>query len=552
MALIYLDIETDGLEVFDNNIVTIQMLLPSGKVVILQDPKNLDNIKPILERNTIVGHNLKFDLKFLKHKFGVNIKSAYDTYLAELVISGGLYAGKKDVTGLKDLIKRYCHVEIDKTEQTSFKPGIELTKTQLEYAARDLLYLPEIYQKQQNIAKELGIENIIRTEMKALPAVIWLELSGIYVDQTKLDTLTVKVENKKYAAETELFKLFGTKDINLNSHKQLKEALNKLGIPVENTSIEELSKFNHIAIRTLKDYREAEKLLGTFMDRLPEHISAHTGRVHANFMQLGTKAGRFSCNSPNLQQQPSRTLPEYRSIFRAEPGNKIITADYSQIELRILAQVSGDQEYLNAYKNGEDLHKLTASKVFKVPLDSVDKKQRNIAKTVNFGIAYGMWSFGLQKKLQVVGIEITEKEAEKIIKEFYKAYPDVTRYLSDISKKGLKALYLHNLAGRLMKFNKPVGEKEKGTIKRESKNLPIQSLCADMIKIAMGNLFLKLEPLGVKFINTVHDELVFECAESIAEEVKSIVKAEMEKAGALFLTDLPCIAEVTISDVWEK
>lgn len=187
-----------------------------------------------------------------------------------------------------------------------------------------------------------------------------------------------------------------------------------------------------------------------------------------------------------------------------------------------------------------------------MPLEEVTKQQRSIAKTVNFGIAYGMWTSGLQKNLQSAGIEITENEGKGIIKGFYEAYPGVAKYLRDISTEGLKNLEIRNKAGRLIKFEKPEDEKAQKRIKRESKNLPIQSLCADMIKIAMGNIFLKLEPKGVKFINTVHDELVFECAEDQVEEVREIVKTEMEKAGELFLTDLPCIAEITVSDTWEK
>jgi DNA polymerase I-like protein with 3'-5' exonuclease and polymerase domains len=163
-----------------------------------------------------------------------------------------------------------------------------------------------------------------------------------------------------------------------------------------------------------------------------------------------------------------------------------------------------------------------------------------------------MWSQGLQKKLQTAGIETTEDEAEQIIRGYYKSYPKVSEYLQNISERGLKNLEVRNEAGRLMKFNPPKEEREKGSIKRESKNLPIQSLCADMIKTAMAEIFLKLEPKGVKFINTVHDELVFECPEALTQEVTAIVKEEMEKAGKKYLVDMPCISEVTYGDMWEK
>lgn len=557
MSLLYLDIETDntngvGLDVFSSKIVTIQILLPSGKTIILKDPKSLDNVKSLLENNLIIGHNLKFDSKFLKYHFGVTLYNVYDTYLAEIILSGGLYAGKHGVTGLSDLVFRYCGQRMNKEEQQGFKYGVPLTEEQKKYAANDLKYLPEIFKQQQAKIKLLGLDNVINTEMKALPAIVWLELSGIFVDQVRLNELQKEIDTRRRKAKQCLYEMFRTSKINLNSTQQLKKELNRLGILVENTKSEELAKFDNPIIKKLTEYKEAEKLLNTFVGKLPNFINKKTGRIHADFFQLGAKSGRLSCTKPNLQQQPSRTLPEWRTIFKAAAGNKIITADYSQIELRILAQVSQDQEYIKAYREGEDLHKLTASKIFQKPINEIEKKDRSIAKTVNFGIAYGMWTFGLQKKLKTAGIEVTENEAEGIIKGFYEAYPSVAKYLRDISTQGLKNLEVRNTAGRLMRFEKPEDEKAQGSIKRESKNLPIQSLCADMVKIAMGNLFLILEPKGVKFINTVHDELVFECTEGQAEEVKYIVKTEMEKAGALFLTDLPCIAEVTPSDTWEK
>lgn len=558
MSLLYLDIETDntngaGLDVFSSKVVTIQILLPSGKTIILKDPKSLDNVKPLLENNLIIGHNLKFDSKFLKYHFGVTLYNVYDTYLAEIILSGGLYAGKRGVTGLSDLVFRYCGQQMSKQEQQGFRYGVPLTPEQKQYAANDLKYLPEIFKKQQAKIKLLGLENVINTEMKALPAIVWLELSGIYVDRERLNELQKEIDTRRREAEQSLYEMFRTSKINLNSTQQLTKELNRLGVPVKNTKSEELAKFNHPIIKTLTKYKEAEKLLNTFVGKLPTFINKKTGRIHADFFQLGAKSGRLSCTKPNLQQQPSRTFPEWRTIFKASPGNKIITADYSQIELRILAQVSQDKEYIQAYNKKEaDLHTLTASKIFHKPITEVNKKDRSVAKTVNFGIAYGMWTFGLQKKLQSAGIEITENEAEGIIKGFYEAYPGVAKYLRDISTEGLKNLEIRNKAGRLIKFEKPKDEKAQKSIKRESKNLPIQSLCADMVKIAMGNIFLKLEPKGVKFINTVHDELVFECTEDQAEEVREIVKTEMEKAGALFLTDLPCIAEITVSDIWEK
>lgn len=551
MPFLYLDIETDGLDPLTCNLVTLQLMKDSGKSIIIKDPESLEAIKNQLESHIIVGHNLKFDSKFLKYRYGITLKNVYDTYIAEIALSGGLLAGMKGAS-LKDLAFKYCGVNIDKSEQCSFKKGVELTSEQAKYAINDLRYLKEIMRQQQTKINFLGLEKVIDTEMKAIPAVVWLELSGINIDLDKVNQINNQLVEQREKYAKFLSNAFMPYNVKLNSPKKLKEELNRLEIPVTKTSAEELTKFrNNPVIEALLDYKEVNTLITKFTSRTHEYINPVTKRAHANFNQYGAKSGRFTCKKPNLQQQPSK-FAEWRAIYKATSGNKIITADYSQIELRILGQVSRDREFIKAYNEGTDLHKLTASKIFKVPLAEVTKQQRSMSKTVNFGIAYGMWVQGLQGNLTKAGISIGTDEAEQIIKGFYKAYPAVSTYLYEIGEEGLRRREVRNKAGRLLKFTSPKDKREEGSIKRESKNLPIQSLCADMVKIAMGNIFLKLEPRGIKFINTVHDELVFEAPEALAEETASIVKEEMEKAGRIFLKDIPCVAEVTVSDVWEK
>lgn len=185
-------------------------------------------------------------------------------------------------------------------------------------------------------------------------------------------------------------------------------------------------------------------------------------------------------------------------------------------------------------------------------MEKVTDQQRSTAKKINFGTVYGGGSTALMQSLREVGITVSKDEASKFIRDFKKTYPAISKYLDDTSKEGTQKLELRNKAGRLFKFEKPKDDIEWSYIGKESKNLPIQSLCADIVKKAMSDLFLILEPMGVKFVNTVRDELVFECLAEQAEEVKTIVKTEMEKAGSLFLTDIPCIAEVKVSDTWDK
>ncbi|MGB9940242.1 DNA polymerase [Methanosarcina sp.] len=551
MPFLFLDIETDGLDSYTCNLVTLQILTQSGKTILLKDPDNLDAIKPKLENNVIVGHGIKFDSKFLKYRYGITLKNVYDTYIAEIAISGGLLARRKGAS-LKDLVFKYCGVTLDKSEQCGFKRGVDLTEEQKEYALNDLVYLPQIMQRQRAMIDYLGISSVVDTEMKALPAVVWLELSGVNTDVQKVAEINSQLEERRVKLAQSLANSFKPHTVNINSPVQLKDALNRLGIPVDGTSAGELMKYDHPVIDTLLEYREVNTLITKFTSRIQQFINPVTGRVHSDFNQYGAKSGRFTSSNPNLQQQPSR-FTEWRSIYKAASGYKIITADYSQIELRILGQVSQDKEFLRAYNSGEDLHQLTASKIYRVPLDQVTKVQRTVAKKVNFGLSYGLWVPGLIKNLRQAEITLGTEEAEKVIKDYFKAYPSVKSYLWDISEEGAKKFALKNKAGRYIKFERTLDKSKINSVKRQSKNLPIQSLCADMIKVAMANIFLKLEPKGViRFVNTIHDELCFEAPEAMAEEVAQIVKEEMEKAGKVYLKDLPCVAEVTVADCWSK
>lgn len=569
MAFIYLDIETDnsqgfGLDPFRSKVVTLQLLYPNGETCIIKDPENLAPLKPILERNVIVGANLKFDTKFLKYHYGVNLTKVFDLMIAEQALSGGELTGFTKGRSLKDLAFKYCGVKLDKTEQTGFKWGVSLTKAQEAYAVNDIKYLPLILKQQQAKIKAAGLEAVIDREMIAIPAVVWLELSGMPLSLDKLKEIEAKDQQRKEELETELQailfvekpqqtleKNFARIPINLNSSRQLLAALQAKGFKLESTDKEALSVYaSDPIVKKLLEYKTLQKRLSSFIKTLPDYINPVTSRVHPSFDQYGARSGRFSCKEPNLQQQPSRD-PEWRTIFKASPGRKIVAADYSQIELRILGDISGDREFIRAYKEGVDLHKLTASKIFKVPFEEVTKTQRSIAKTVNFGLNYGMGKNGLQIKLRNdAGTEVSLEEAEQFIKDFRAAYPEATRYLDKISQEGLRKLELRNKAGRLLRLTAPKTEQDIGGTKREAKNLPIQSLCADMIKGALKNIYARLEPQGVLFINTIHDELVFECKEEQAEDVAKVVKEEMEGAGSQYLTNVPVLVEVTIAETW--
>jgi DNA polymerase I-like protein with 3'-5' exonuclease and polymerase domains len=318
------------------------------------------------------------------------------------VISGGA-SGR---TSLNDLTEKYCGVTLDKSLQRSFVYGKELTPAQINYAYQDIIYLPKIMEEQVKEIERLDLWGTIEVEMKCVPAVAWMELSGANVDIPTLKAIETKVRAQKEASEKMLISeltyttegktqqktLFG--DLvqtvpKLNSPKSLLEALHKKGYTkLEGTDKKELSKYQGDSLITeLKLYRGNDKLIVGFINRMmgynkdtgkygeSEFINPVTGRVHASFNQCGARSGRFSCSEPNMQQQPAR-VEEWRHIYKALPGNMIVSADYSQIELRIVGQLSGEPAYIQAYTEGYDLHKRTASQMFNVPLEEVTKNQR--------------------------------------------------------------------------------------------------------------------------------------------------------------------------------
>lgn len=563
MQPLFLDIETTGLNPLDSDISLIQIMSNIGNPVLIQDINDIQVFKSVIESNLVIGHNLKFDTKFLKHHCNLNISNVYDTYLAELVISGGLQAGRRGAK-LSDLALKYAGIELDKSEQTSFKPDQALTQSQIEYACMDVQVLPAIYKAQQEIIQDQGLQDTINIEMACLPATTWLELSGIPFDLKGLEEIKHKTTDNIERLSIEIKELLrpgnlqkqqdlignGLFDINLSSPDQLLKAMQNVGIDIHDTKDETLSDIIHPIGQLIKKYRAEEKLLSGFINKIPGHINPLTKRIHARFNQFGAHSGRFTSSKPNLQQQPHDQA--WRSLFKANNDTSIITADYSQIELRILAEVSKDKEFIKAFNEGADLHSLTASKVLNIPIENVTKEQRTTAKTVNFGISYGMWTDGLIRRMKQNGIELTQDEAKNIIDGFYKSYRGVGKYLWDISEQGLKELKLRNAANRYIKLTPPVTSRDEGGIKRKSKNLPIQSVGADILKIAMASLHKELADKGVKLINCVHDELVFEAPKDKAPAVAEIIEREMIAAGKKYIKSVPVLVDVTISEAWQK
>jgi DNA polymerase-1 len=320
-----------------------------------------------------------------------------------------------------------------------------------------------------------------------------------------------------------------------------------LDIELPDTGVWTLLKVDHPAAKLLLEYRELQKKLGTYLEPYPSFIHPKTGRIHANFLQCRVPTGRLACTSPNIQQIPHED--EFRSCFVAEEGNVLVIADYSQIELRILAEVSDDPGFVEAFQKGEDLHRVTAATMFGVKKDEVTKEQRSAAKRINFGLAYGRGAKSLSAQLGT-----DEERARGLIDEYFANYPKVQRYLQSTAAKAMKTRTLRTLSGRVRKFGDVSGldPVAKGAVRREAMNFPIQGASADIAKLALIYVREELEGLDACLVNCIHDEFVVECKEDVAEEVAERTKTAMNKPGAEILKKVPVEVEVAISREWRK
>lgn len=518
-GIIFFDTETTGLDPFKDKITLIQ-IKQDNKIRLIQsstEPK-IEELRGLLENNLVVGHNLKFDLKFLKQQFNINPENLFDTYIAEILISGGQKARQKGTATLEVVTKQYTGIQLNKSQDVrlSFNGG-ELTQEQIKYAAMDVAVLPEIHKKQQEQLKALGLEKVFEIEMGCIPATVWLELSGLPLDKDGLNR--VQGETKKKIEEAEIkvktilkesgyknLDLFRLPAVNLDSHIQLLGAMKGIGLKIDSTGDEVISGIDHPIGKAIKEYRKQQKLLTGFILKYPEHVHKVTGRIQPDFNQCGTNTGRFTSSKPNMQQVPHDK--SIRALFKAGKGKKIITADYSQIELRIIAEVSQEPKFLEIYKNNRDLHRLTASLLLKKPESEITKEERQQAKAVNFGFAYGLGAQSFKEKTKNdYDIDISIEQAQEFRNTFFKNYPVLASYLQTAASTAAEQQHIRNKSGRIVRFEQGL---EAWKYENMGRNTPIQSLSADITKTAMGRLYHKLKPFNAKLINAVHDELVFE------------------------------------------
>lgn len=554
---IFMDIETSGLDPFQDALLLLQIkasdnifLMDVNTIGIGEELSNhYSGIERVLEDSSIVKvfHNAVFDLKFLKLQlFGnksMRFRNIFDTMIAERLLTAGV--SKKGDHSLQAVVKKYTEHELDKTPQTSFQKDNVLNDAQIQYAADDVRYLESIYLAQRRKLKENGLENVARLEFSIIPTVAAIEQRGMLLDFNQSEYMKKSLSERKVELEAQLRDLVNGKPINFNSPIQVEKVLAAFGHKVDSTAREVLEKIDHPFAKALVEHRKVSKLISSFLEPLPGHISPKTGRIHPDLFQCGTEVGRFTCRNPNLQQIPKAQA--WRDLFVAPAGYKIITADYNQIELRILAEYSRDQALLKAYSTGQDLHQKTAAAVFAVPPDQVTKEQRNVAKAINFGLCYGMSPKGLARELN-----IPIDRAEQFIDAYFRSFPQVRNTLQRLGQKAVEDHYSETLSGRKRYYKPAVSFYEKRMIERQGRNAPIQGTCSDILKKAIMYLSESLISYDAHIVNLIHDEIVLEVREEQAERVKQIVECDMVRAGEDFLKSVPIKVEITIDHCWKK
>ena len=573
-----IDTETTSVDPHHASLVGISISSKVGKACYIpvghKSKKNLDKksviskLKPLLEDPSIkkIGQNIKFDFIIL-YREGISISPMEDTMLMSYVLDAGknrhnmdtlseLHLGHKTTT-FKELVGsgkkeiNFSDVELDKAK---------------DYAAEDADITFRLYKK---FIKNLKSEKMINIyeifEKPMIEILAFMEMKGIKIDSNFLKSLSFKFEKKIEKLEKEIFKI-AQKEFNIGSPKQLGDIIyndlkiaglkktKKGGFATNASVLEDLAFKGHKFPQLVLDWRQVSKLKNTYSDALPEHVNPTTKRVHTSFLLAATTTGRLASSDPNLQNIPikSEDGKDIRKAFIAEKNHTLISADYNQIEMRILADLAGVKELKKAFKNNEDIHSLTASQIFNIEIKKVDQDQRRKAKAINFGIIYGISQYGLAKQ-----INVTNYEAEEFLNAYFAKFPEIKIYMDDTIKFCRKSGYVNNIFGRRSHFN-AINDKNfnvRNFQERAAINAPIQGSASEIMRLAMIRLQKNLsenKKLKSKMLLQIHDELIFEVPKDEVTEMTKIIKKEMtsvsESEHHSFST--PLTVDINIGDNW--
>ena len=523
--------------------------------------KNVENgleiLKSFLENKDvkIIGQNLKYDLEIMMNHSS-KFKPYFDTMIAAYLLDPNERKFSLEELGMKYLNYSGISYE-DITKGKNFEEVSIEDAT--KYSAEDADMTYKLYNVlNKKLIEEDLMDVFYKIEMPLVEVLARMEMNGVYIDKEFLKNLSESYNIKLREIESQIYDLAGGMPFNINSPKQLSEVLfSRLKLkPRKKTSTRAFStdagvleemRDEHPIIPLLLEYRKYFKLKSTYIDALPKLVNPKTGRLHTSFNQTGTSTGRLSSSDPNLQNIPSRNEEglEIRKAIRAQnKGWKIVSFDYSQIELRVLAHMSGDPALIEAFKSDYDIHAITAAKIYGVNQEEVTSEMRRIGKMVNFAVTYGVSAYGLSKRL---GIPV--EDSDKIIKNYFASYPMVKKYLDDIVNFAIKNGYVETIFGRrrdipeLKSSNRNVFEEGK----RMAINAPIQGSAADIIKLAMIDIDQKISSMKSMMILQVHDELVFEVPEEELDELTKIVKDSMEKIVKM---KVPLKVEIESGESW--
>ena len=547
----------DESKIIKKNIIGIGLVEKEGTIAYINNPNN-ETLKKIFENENLakIGYNLAEDYVMLK-ELGINLKNiAYDIEVASYDIdptnikhSLNEIAEQYLDIDIESLIPQRTQLDLFSTEETEFNPcGLYV------YTILELYKLTKAKLEEANLLKLFN-----EIEIPLITVLGEIQFNGMHCDKDVLRNFGIELKNKINELTKEIYEIAG-EEFNINSPKQLGEILfEKLGIPspkkkkksgTYSTDVDTLEKIKFVnpIVEKILEYRGLSKLNSTYVEGLIPTINPKDNRIHSYFHQTITATGRISSTEPNLQNIPAREElgRKIKQAFIAEDGYSFIDADYSQVELRVLASMSQDENMIRAFNNGEDIHREVASQVFSVPLEEVTKEQRSKAKAVNFGIVYGITGFGLAEQ-----IGVSRKEAQNYIDNYLMKFSKVDEYMHDVVSKAKKDGYVETLFGRRRYINELQSSnfmvREFG--KRAAMNTPIQGTAADIMKIAMNNVYKELQEskLDAKIVLQVHDELLIEVKDEDIEEAETILKRNMENA---FKLNVPLKVDTNVAKTW--
>ena len=568
--ILSLDTETTSTNAIEAELVGMSFSVEENKAFYVPVPANREEalrivniFKPLYEDEKIlkVGQNIKYDLEVLAN-YGVTLKGKmFDTMIAHYVIQPELY---HNMDYLAEIYLKYKTIHIDELIGPKGKGQKNMRDLKpedvYEYAAEDAdvtLKLKNILEKE---IEKAGVEHLFyEIEMPLMPVLASMEMNGVCLDTDSLKETSEVLTNRLKDIEEKIYKLAG-QEFNIASPKQVGEILfdklkivekakkTKTGQYVTNEEVLQGLKHKHEIVGNILEHRGLKKLLGTYIDALPSLVNKRTGRIHTSFNQTITSTGRLSSSDPNLQNIPVRGEDgkEIRKAFIPEAGCLFFSADYSQIELRVMAHLSDDENMIEAFREGYDIHAATAAKIYKENINEVSRDQRTKAKRANFGIIYGITVFGLAERL-----DISRDEAKQLIDGYFETFPKVKEYMETAKETARKNGYVETLFKR-RRYLADINSRNatvRGFAERNAINAPIQGTAADIIKVAMINIYNRFNQEGIrsKMILQVHDELNFSVYPEEKEKVEKIVLEEMQSA---FSMKVPLVADCGWGENW--